>query len=139
MVRNHRLAKSIHDAAWSQLVALAEYKAFKAGSRVVRVPAAYSSQECFYCGTLNKVALDVRKFDCVGCGRALERDPNAARVVLKRGLAIAGLAAPMVGLDTPELRPAEMGPLLVSPTRGASFVREAGTTRAEICAGTPRL
>jgi putative transposase len=139
MVRNHRLAKSIHDAAWGQLVALTKYKAPRTGSRVVRVPAAYSSQECFYCGTLNKVALDVRKFVCVGCGRTLERDSNAARVVLKRGLAIAGLAAPTVGLDKPELKPAEMGPLLVSTTRGASSVREAGTTRAEIGAGSPRL
>jgi putative transposase len=139
MVRNPRLAKSIHDAAWSQLVALTEYRALRTGSRAVRVPAAYSSQECFYCGTLNKVALDVRKFVCVGCGRTLERDPNAARVVLKRGLAIAGLAAPMVGLDTPELKPAEMGPLLVSPTRGVSPVDGAGTIRAETGAGTPAL
>src|SRR6267143_1969094 len=139
MVRNHRLAKSIIDAAWGQLVALAEYKALKAGSRVVRVNAAYSTQECFYCGTLNKIALEVRKFVCVGCGRTLERDPNAARVVLKRGLAIAGLAAPKVGLDKPELKPVEMGPLLVSSTRRASSVDEAGTTRAEIGAGSPWL
>jgi putative transposase len=139
MVKNHRLAKSMHDAAWSQLVALAVYKALRTGSRVVRVPAACSTQECFYCGTLNKVPLDVRKFSCLGCGRALERDPNAARVVLKRGLAIAGLAAAKVGLDTPELKPVEMGPLLVSTTRGASSVDEAGTTRAEIGAGSPRL
>ena len=131
MVRNHALSKSIEDAGWGQLVRLAEYKALRTGSRVVRVPAAYSTQECFYCGTLNKVALDVRKFVCVGCGRTLERDSNAARVVLKRGLAIAGFATPMVGRDTPELKPVEMGPLLVSSTRGASSVDEAGTTRAE--------
>jgi putative transposase len=139
MVKNHRLAKSMHDAAWSQLVALAVYKALRTGSMVVRVPAACSTQECFYCGTLNKVPLDVRKFSCLGCGRALERDPNAARVVLKRGLAIAGLAAAKVGLDTPELKPVEMGPLLASTTRGASSVDEAGTIRAEIGAGSPRL
>ena len=43
MVRNHRLAKSIAGRGLEgQLVRLTEYKALKAGSRVVRVPAAYS-------------------------------------------------------------------------------------------------
>ncbi len=87
MVRNPKLAKSILDAGWGQLMRLAEYKAIKAGSLVVRVPAAYSTQECSYCGTLNKVSLDVRAFECVGCHRLLDRDTNAAQVVLKRGLA----------------------------------------------------
>jgi putative transposase len=128
MVRNHKLARSISDAAWGQLVRLTEYKALKVGSRVVRVSAAYSSQECFYCGALNKVNLSIRAFVCVGCGRLLQRDPNAARIVLKRGLAIAGLTATKVGQDMPELKPVEMGPLLVSTTRGASSVSEAGTT-----------
>ena len=41
MVRNHRLAKSIQDAGWGQLVRLTEYKALNAGVRVVRVPPAY--------------------------------------------------------------------------------------------------
>jgi putative transposase len=129
MVRNHRLAKSIQDAGWGQLVRLSEYKALKAGSRDVKVPAAYSTQECCYCGALNKVDLGVREFVCIGCGRHLKRDHNAANVVLKRGLAIAGLTAPMVGRDTPELKPAETRPLLVATTRGASQVAEAGTIR----------
>jgi len=72
-------------------------------------------------GRSTRSALEVRKFVCVGCGRTLERDPNAARVVLKRGLAIAGLAAPTVGLDTPEFKPVEMGPLLVSSTRASKL------------------
>jgi len=93
MVKNHRLAKSIQDAAWGQLVMLTEYKALKAGSRVVKVPAAYSTQECCQCGTLNKIELGVKEFVCICCGRTLERDHNAASVVLKRGLTIAGRTA----------------------------------------------
>ncbi len=129
MIKNHKLAKSIQDAAWGQLVRFTEYKALRSGSRVVRVPAAYTSQECFYCGTLNTIELDVREFTCIGCGRLIQRDPNAARVVLKRGLALAGLAASKVGRDTPELKPVETRPLLLQTTRGASQVGEAGTTR----------
>jgi putative transposase len=131
LVRNSKLAKSIQDAGWGQLMRLTDYKAIKAGCVVVRVPAAYSTQECSYCGTLNKVALDTRAFECVGCQRLLDRDTNAARVVLKRGLAIAGLTVAKVGQDMPELKPAETRPLLLRSTGGASQVEEAGTIRPE--------
>jgi putative transposase len=127
MIRNRVLAKSIGDAAWGQLVRLAEYKALKAGSRVVRVPAAYSTQECYHCGALNEIDLDTREFVCIGCGHLLRRDYNAARVVLKRGLAIAGLTTVKVGQDLPELKPAETRPLSVQTTGGASQVIETGT------------
>ena len=121
MVRNPKLAKSIHDAGWGQLVRFTEYKALSKGKRVVKVDPAYTTQECFHCGALNKVALDVREFDCVGCGRHLRRDHNASCIVLKRGLA-------KVGQGMPELKPVEMGPLFVATTREASPVSEAGTT-----------
>jgi putative transposase len=127
MVRNHTLAKSIHDAGWGQLIRLTEYKVVKTGSMMVRVPAAYSSQECSHCETLNKVALEIRAFECVGCHRLLDRDTNAARVVLKRGLAIAGLTSVKVGQDMPKLKPAEARPLLPQSTGGVSHAEEAGT------------
>ncbi len=121
MVRNHWLAKSIMDAAWSQLVMFTEYKAARAlGKLVVRVEPAYSTQECFLCGASNHVPLDVRTFECKGCGRVLDRDMNAARVVLKRAFA-------QVGQDMPELKPVETGPLLSRSTETASPVVEAGT------------
>ena len=138
MVRNPKLAKSIHDAGWGQLVKLAEYKSINAGSLVVRVHAAYTTQECSYCGTLNKVTLDIRAFECVGCQRPLDRDPNAAQVVLKRGLAIAGLTIPKVGQDMPELKPAETRPLPLRSTGGACQAEEAGTKCPERAA-SPRL
>jgi putative transposase len=131
MMRNHRLAKSIQDAGWGQLVRFTECKAPKVGSRVVNVPAAYSTRECYYCGALNKVDLGVRDFVCVGCGRPLKRDHNAANVVLKRGLAIAGLAAMKVGQDMPEFKPVETKPLLFQTTGTASGVKEAGTIRPQ--------
>ncbi len=124
MVRNHALAKSIADAGWGQLRSFSEYKAKRAGKLVVKVLPAYSTQECCFCGALNQVPLSVRTFDCRGCMRTLDRDFNAAWIVLERGLA-------QVGQDMPELKPVETGPLPVSTTGRASPVGEAGTTRDE--------
>jgi putative transposase len=130
MVRNHKLAKSISDAAWGQLVRLTEFKAMGAESRVVRVAAAYSTQECFHCGTRSGVNLSMREFVCIGCGLTLQRDLNAARVVLKRSVIMAGHVATKVGQDMPELKPVESGPLLIQTTGGVSQVSETGTIRA---------
>lgn len=123
MVRNHRLAKSIQDAGWGQLINFAEYKARARGSTVVRVPAAYSTQECLFCGTLNPVSLHVREFACRGCNRWLDRDVNAANIVLKRGIV-------KVGQDMPKLKPVEATPLLLQTTGATSVAIEAGTTRS---------
>ncbi len=122
MVRNHALAKSINDAGWGQLRNFSEYKASREGKLVVKVPPAYTTQECCLCGALNQVPLSVRVFDCRGCSRGLDRDFNAAWIVLKRGLA-------QVGQDMPELKPAETGPLPPQTTGVASLVVEAGTIR----------
>jgi len=127
MVKNHKLARSIQDAAWGQLVRFSEYKALKAGSRVIKVPAAYSTMECLHCGTLNEIALSVRQFVCIGCDCVLQRDLNAARIVLKRGLTMAGLIATKVGQDLPELKPVETRPLQLPSTGAVSKVEEAGT------------
>ncbi len=120
MVRSHSFAKSIQDACWGQLISFTSYKAAKNGSRVVKVEPAYTTQECFFCTTLNRVSLEMRKFACRGCGRFLQRDINAARNVLKRALA-------QVGQGMPELKPAETRPLPLLTTGAASQVVEAGT------------
>ncbi len=132
MVRNHSLAKSIHDAGWDQLVEFTEYKAASNRGIVVRVDPAYSTQECNYCGALNPVSLDIRRFICHGCGRSIERDVNAARIVLKRAIV-------QVGQGMPELRPVEAGPLPPQSTEVASLAVEAGTIRVSDSAESPRL
>src|SRR5437899_10730645 len=58
--------------------------------RHVKVLPAYSTQECCICGALNPVPLSVLSFICRGCKRMLDRDFNAAWIVLKRGLAQVG-------------------------------------------------
>jgi putative transposase len=141
LLRNHRLAKSIQDAAWQQLIRFTEYKAARRGSKVVRVPAAYSTQECGLCGKLNqRMELGLRKFVCIGCGSTLDRDRNAAIVVLKRGMmAVAGLNAAIVGQDMPELMPVEAKPLPVQTTGRACFVDDAGTKCPQRAGNPPTL
>ncbi|MFZ3167976.1 MAG: transposase [Candidatus Methanoperedens sp.] len=84
MVRNHRLAKSINDAGWYQLISLTKSKAEYAGKLVELVNARNTSQNCSKCGNLVSKNLSVRKHSCPFCGLVLDRDHNTAINILKR-------------------------------------------------------
>lgn len=78
MVKNHHLAKSISDAAWGGFIVIHSGKAANAGRSVVKVPAAFTSQDCSACGARVRKSLAVREHRCIGCGLVLHRDHNAA-------------------------------------------------------------
>ncbi len=86
MVHNHCLAKSIHEAAWSQFATFLSYKAAWAGRAFVAVNPAYTSQDCSGCGHRQKKTLAERVHRCVCCGLTLDRDHNAAFNIKRRGL-----------------------------------------------------
>lgn len=88
MVRSHCLAKSIHDVSWSEFLAMLEYKAAEAGTKLVKVNPSGTSQECSNCGKTVPKDLSVRLHECPHCGLVLDRDVNAARNILKRALAL---------------------------------------------------
>lgn len=92
------LAKSVHNAAWNQLVQHVTYKAACAGGVVVLVDPRGTSQTCPECGTLAAKTLAQREHRC-DCGCTLDRDVAAARVVLLR----AGFG-PGTGLRAPSQR-----------------------------------
>ncbi len=77
------LARSVHDAAWSQLVQFTTYKAESAGGSVVLVDPRGTSQTCPDCGTIKPKRLTERMHRCA-CGCTLDRDVAAAKVVLIR-------------------------------------------------------
>lgn len=88
MVKNHRLAKSISDAGWGEFVAMLEYKAVEAGTKLVKVNPFGTSQECSGCEKAVPKDLSIRLHECPYCGLVLDRDVNAARNILKRALAL---------------------------------------------------
>ena len=86
MVHNHCLAKSIHDAAWSQFRQVLSYKAAEAGRTLTAINPAYTSQDCSDCGHRLRKALSQRRHVCPCCGLDIDRDENAARNLLRLGL-----------------------------------------------------
>jgi putative transposase len=78
-----RLATSVHDAAWTQLVDDAIDKAAWAGGTVSLVDPRGTSQTCPRCGTAAAKALAQGEHRC-DCGCVLDRDVAAARIVLQR-------------------------------------------------------
>jgi putative transposase len=89
MVKNHCLAKSINDASWYQFRVFLEYFGKVFGKVTIAVPPQYTSQECSSCGVIVKKSLSVRTHTCQ-CGCVLDRDHNAARNILSRGLSTVG-------------------------------------------------
>ncbi|WP_293331901.1 transposase [Microcoleus sp. CAWBG58] len=89
MVKNHCLAKCINDASWYMFRTWIEYFGKVFGRITVAVPANGTSQECSSCGTIVKKSLSTRTHVCQ-CGCVLDRDYNAARNILSRGLSTTG-------------------------------------------------
>jgi putative transposase len=89
LVKNHCLAKSINDASWYQFRVWLEYfgKVFK--KVTVAVNPQYTSLECSSCGEVVKKTLSTRTHVCQ-CGCVMDRDENAARNILSRGLSTVG-------------------------------------------------
>lgn len=83
-----RLAKSVHDAGWSQFVAMLEYKAARHHRMFARVDRWFpSTRMCSACGSVGESKkLSTRRWTCP-CGAVHDRDINAARNILAAGRA----------------------------------------------------
>jgi len=82
------LAKHVSDQGWAAFLTVLEYKAAEAGTRVVRVAPAGTSQVCSSCGKVVKKPLSERTHSCPGCGLVIDRDTNAALNILRLGLSL---------------------------------------------------
>jgi putative transposase len=84
-----RLAKSVHDAGWAQLLRLIGEKAQQYGRTFHQVGRfTPTSQTCSVCGVKDgPKPLHVRNWQCGKCGAVHDRDVNAARNVLAAGRA----------------------------------------------------
>jgi putative transposase len=88
MNRNRHLSKSIADAGWGMLRNALTYMASLSEGVTAFVDPRGTSQVCSGCGARVKKNLSVRVHVCPMCGFVLDRDVNAARNILKRGLEI---------------------------------------------------
>jgi putative transposase len=85
MLRSGRFARAISDVAWGNFLLTVRCKAEDAGVAFVGVDARGTSQECSGCGQVVEKSLSQR-WHCCDCGCSLDRDENAARNILARGL-----------------------------------------------------
>lgn len=89
MVRNHNLAKAIHDVSWYELTRQLEYKSNWNGRVYHKVDRYFpSSQLCSVCGYKNTGTKDlsVREWICPECGSNHDRDINASINILNQGM-----------------------------------------------------
>lgn len=86
MVKNHHLAKSISDASWYQFCQWLQY--FAKIHKIVgfAVPPHNTTVDCSTCGNPVKKTLSTRTHQCLKCGLVLDRDYNAAKNILAKGL-----------------------------------------------------
>ncbi len=91
MVKNHKLARSISDAAWGEMFRQLEYKCDWYGRKLVTIDRFFpSSKRHFECGfVMDKLPLSIRSWDCPGCGtKSIDRDTNAGKNILAAGQAV---------------------------------------------------
>jgi putative transposase len=68
------------------------YKAERAGCRAVEVNPKNTSTTCSNCGAKHPMPLSTRTYECESCGLVMDRDLNAAKMILARGSDTAGRA-----------------------------------------------
>jgi putative transposase len=81
------LNRSIADAGWGAFVSILRTKAEEAGRSVVGVNPTSTSQTCHICGHVDAGNRNGTAFCCLACGHTDHADLNAARNILRAGLA----------------------------------------------------
>jgi putative transposase len=90
MVKNHKLAKSIHDASFGEVGRQLEYKSKWYGRQLVKIDRWFpSSKTCSHCAFVNQdLKLSDRDWTCNSCGKYHDRDINASINILAKGISM---------------------------------------------------
>jgi len=86
MVKNHHLAKSIHDAGWGTFICWVKAYGVMHNVPIIAVAPQFTSEACSACGAIVKKSVSVRTHLCTSCGVVLDRDHNAALNILAKAL-----------------------------------------------------
>lgn len=87
MLKNHKLAKSISSASWSEFFQQLQYKCEWRGHNLVRIGRFEPSSKMCSCGEVNhKLTLKDREWTCKNCGTTHDRDLLAAQNIKRFGL-----------------------------------------------------
>ena len=87
MIKNHKLARAIANSSWREIRRQLEYKCSWYGKKLVIVNPFKTSQICSNCGYDDgKHTLDIREWTCPNCHKTLDRDINASKNILNKGL-----------------------------------------------------
>lgn len=81
------LNREIQSAGWGQLLRMIAYKAEEAGRTVIAVAPRNTSRTCHRCGSVDPANRASSVFRCTNCGFEAHADINAARNILRAGLA----------------------------------------------------
>ncbi len=88
------LNKSILDAGWGVFLTILAHKAESAGRELIAVNPANTSRTCARCGHVAKEnRLTQAEFRCTACRHTAHADINAAKNILRAGLALRDAAA----------------------------------------------
>ena len=94
MMKNHHLSASIANASWGTLISQLKYKCAWYGKRLIIIDPKNTSRICHECKQKNHEFdsfsqsewLAAREWDCPNCHAHLDRDVNAAKNILAKGL-----------------------------------------------------
>lgn len=137
MLRNHKLAYALSDAAMSDFLSKLQYKAERFHVPILQIGTFEpSSQLCSVCGEQSPAAknLSVRAWTCPKCGTRHDRDINAAKNILaiaqEKGTAKEAILCPQPEAAPVKRRPRKPNPQVVfadTPEIVAVFSMELST------------
>lgn len=89
LMKNHKLAESIMRSSWRMFREMLTYKCERYGKELIIVNPKDTTRICSNCGVNGgKKELSIREWQCQACKTKHDRDINAAKNILNKGLAL---------------------------------------------------
>lgn len=126
MVKNKKLALSLSDVGFGEILRQIQYKSEAAGGLVVKVGRFFaSSKTCSNCGQVNQdLTLSDRKWTCSGCGVTHNRDWNASKNIEKESLRMIETSRLAVATSGVIARGQDVRPRLAGAVLGETSINE---------------